>query len=193
MDLTTITVAQFKAQFSRDFPYFSAIQYDPTLVYNTGDEVYYAPNRLFYQALVDGVQNVTPGTDATKWIKYVDSQDNWVQDGDITNAFAEAMIVVNQALFGSDPQITLGFLYMSAHYLCNDLKAARGGVNSSASFPVSSRTVGSVSEAYAIPDAYKNNPILAMYTQTAYGMKFLALALPGMTGNMAAVYGGSQA
>ena len=192
MDLTTITVAQFEAQFPRDFPYFDAIQYVPTQVYNTGDEVFYAPNNLFYQAIVDGVQGVTPGTDATKWVKYADKQDNWIQDGDITRAFAEALVCFNQGLFGTDAQITLGYLYMTAHYLCNDIKASRGGINSSASFPVTARTVGSVSEAYAIPEAYTKNPIFAMYTQTPYGMKFLAMALPNITGNMAAVFGGAQ-
>lgn len=191
VDLTTITVAQFEAQFPRDFPYFDSIQYVNTQVYNTGDEVFYQPNNLFYQALADGIEGVTPGTDATKWVKYADSIDNWVQDSDITRAFAEAQIVFNQGLFGTDAQITIGYLYMTAHYLCNDLKAAASGVNGQASFPVSSRAVGSVSEAYAIPRAYTENPILAMYTQTPYGMKFLALALPGMTGNMVAVWGGA--
>lgn len=192
MDLNTITIAQFQAQFSRDFPYFSDIQYVNTQVYNTGDEVFYPPNNLFYQAITDGVVGVTPGTDPNKWVKYADSQDNWIQDADITRAFAEAQVCFNQGLFGTDAQIALGYLYMTAHYLCNDIKASRGGVNSSASFPVTSRSVGSVSEAYAIPEAYAKNPILSMYTQTAYGMKFLAMALPNMTGNMVAVWGGAR-
>lgn len=191
MDLTTITVADFKAQFPRDFPYFSCIAYDPTKVYNTGDEVWYAPNNLFYQALQDGIMGVTPGTAATKWCKYPDSLSNWVQDSDITRAFAEATIACNQALLSTPAQITLGYLYLTAHYLCNDLKAALAGVNSSGAFPVASRSVGSVSESYAIPEAYTQNPILAMYTQSSYGMKYLALILPAMTGNMAAVWGGS--
>lgn len=196
MDLTTVTVQQFMSQFSRDFPYFDSIQYNPTQVYNIGDEVFYAPANLFYQSLVDGQTGVNPQAGAAAnpqtWIKYADSADNWVQDQDILNAFAEAQVCFNQGLFGNPAQVLLGYLYMTAHYLCNDLKAARGGVNSSASFPVTSRSVGSVSEAYAIPAAYTSNPIYAMYTQTAYGMKFLAMALPNMTGNMAAVFGGAQ-
>ena len=98
VDVTTITVADFKAQFFRGFAYLPV--YDPTATYNTGDEAYY--NGLFYSALVDGVSGVTPGTDNTKWQKIVDSLDNWVQDQDITNAFAEAQTVFNQGLYGAD-------------------------------------------------------------------------------------------
>lgn len=192
MDITTITVAQFKAQFPRDFPYFSAIQYDASAVYNIGDRVYYATTRLFYDALIDGVTGVTPGTDATKWVKAVDSVDNYVQDDDITRAFAEADIAFNQSLFGTDAQITLGFLYLAAHFLCNDLKAAFGGVNGTGAFPMSGRSVGSVSESYSIPIAYSENPIFAMYTQTSYGMKYLMLILPRLTGNVVAVDGGTH-
>jgi hypothetical protein len=57
---------------------------------------------------------------------------------------------------------------------------------------VSSRSVGSVSESYDVPDEYKTSPILAMYTTTPYGMKFLQLALPNMVGNMAGLYGGTN-
>ena len=190
MDLNTITVAQFKTQFSRDFPYLPV--YDPTAVYNTGDTTYYGTNNLFYQALVDGVTGVTPGTDTGRWVKVMESVDNYIQDQDITNAFAEAQVTFNQGLFGTDAQITLGYLYMAAHWLCNDMKAALAGVNSTGNFPVSSKSAGSVSESYAIPQQYLDNPILAQYTQTAYGMKFLAMAMPNMTGNMVSVWGGSH-
>lgn len=213
MDLTTITVSQFEAQFPRDFPYLDNIIYDPDVIYNTGDEIYYPPTKLFYQSLIDGNIGIVPGSftkwdqgsqdydvsgqvyDAAaagkSWCKYADSIDNWIQDADITRAFAEALIVCNQGLFGTDAQVTLGYLYLTAHYLCNDIKASLAGVNSTGGFPVSSRSVGSVSESYSIPEAYTQNPILAMYTQSSYGMKYLALALPNMVGNMQAVWGGS--
>lgn len=191
LDLTTITVADFKAQFPRDFPYFSSIAYNPSAVYNTGDEAWYITNNLFYQALADGITGITPGTDPTKWIKYADTINNWIQDSDINSAFLEAQIVCNQALFQTDAQNKIGYLYLTAHFLCNDIKAALAGVNSSGGFPVASRSVGSVSESYTIPEAYTQNPILAMYTQSSYGMKYLAMILPAITGNMKAVWGGS--
>jgi len=186
MDLTTITIAQFKALFLRDFPYFSDIQYDAAATYNTGDEVYYPTTKLFYSALVDGVTATAP-TDATKWVKVADSIDNYIQDADITKAFAEALAVVNQSLFGNDDIITMAFLYMAAHYLSNDIKVAMGGVSSSAAFPMQSRSAGSVSVSYAVPEAFIKNPIYAMYAQTGYGMKYLALAMPSMTGNMVGI------
>ncbi|MBZ5673705.1 MAG: DUF4054 domain-containing protein [Acidobacteriia bacterium] len=186
MDLNTITVADFKAQFYRDFPYLPV--YDPAALYNTGDIVYYAPTLLFYQCQVDGVTGVTPGSDATKWIKYLTTLDNYVQDQDITNAFTEAQVLFNQALLGTDATIRLAYLYLTAHFLCNDMRAAAAGISSSGSFPVQSRTVGSVSEAYQIPDAYKNNPNYAFYITSAYGMKYLQMILPNLIGNMQAVF-----
>ena len=193
IDVSTITVAQFQAQFFRDFPYFDAIQYDNTALYNTGDEVYYPTTKLFYQALVDGVQGVAPGSDPTKWVKAVDSINNYVQDQDITNAFDEAQVEFNTALFQSDADTTLGFLYLTAHFLCNDLKASSQGINAPGAFPVASRSAGNVSESYSVPQAYLDSPIYSMYTQSSYGMKYLMLILPMLTGNVQAVWGGTRA
>lgn len=207
IDLSTITVADFKAQFFRDFPYLPV--YDPLQVYNSGDVTYYPPTLLFYQAITDTIKGIAPvkqydhgdkydasGVQYDKnlkyWIKYVQNIANYIQDQDITNAFAEAMVLFNPALFSNDATQKLGFLYLSAHFLCNDIKAARGGVNGTGLFPMSSRSVGSVSESYQIPTAYMESPILAMYTSSMYGMKYLAMILPKLTGNMAAVFGGIQ-
>lgn len=148
MDLNSITVADFKAQFPRDFPYAP-----PSIVGNN----------------------------------------DYVYDADISRAFLEAQVVFNQGLFGSDAQIRMGYLYVTAHYLCLDLRAALAGIQGSGgSFPVSSRSVGSVSESYAIPERYTDDPLLALYTQTNYGMKYLSLVLPNLVGNMVAVFGGTN-
>lgn len=198
MDLTTITVDDFKALFFRDFPYFSSIQYDPTAVYNTGDEVFFPATNLFYQCNTDVTQGVAPypppAAPATSpWTKYQDDSDNWVQDADITKAFSEAQICFNQTFFNTDPNIQIGYLYMTAHYLVIDLRAAMaGGINASGDFPLASRTVGSVSAGYAVPAAYTENPQLSQYTTTAYGMKYLTMVLPQMVGNIVAVWGGAR-
>lgn len=145
LDLSTITVADFKSFFPRDFPY-SAV-YDP-------------------------------------------NNPNYVTDNDITKAFAEAQISLNQALFTSDANIRIGYYYLTAHYLVNDLRtAAQGAGPGGADFPVSGRTVGSVSEQYAIPEAYTADPLLSFFTQTRYGMKYLALVLPKLVGNIGVVCG----
>lgn len=189
MDLTTITVAQFKAQFFRDFPYLPV--YSATQLYNIGDRVYYTPTLLFYDALADGVINITPPSDAAKWqrVAVQPSIDDYVQDIDIQHAFAEAQMNFNQGLFGTDAEITLGYLYLTAHYLCNDIRASRAGIMANPAFPMTSRSAGSMSESYSVPDAYKDNPVLAFYISSAYGMKYLAMVLPKMVGNVGVVAG----
>jgi len=189
MDLTTITVQQFQAQFRRDFPYLDAITYVSDQLYNAGTEVYYPNTLLFYTCLVNGTENVTPGSNPTVWQVTADNINNYVQDQDITNAFAEAQVLFNQALFTTDAVITLAYLYCTAHFLCNDLKASSQGINSTGAFPVSSRSVGSVSEAYSIPKRYMDSPILSQYTSSSYGMKYLAMALPNLAGNFVPVFG----
>lgn len=118
-----------------------------------------------------------------------------VQDLDITNAFADAQVLLNQGLFSDDNTITLAYLYLSAHCLCLNIKASDAGINSggTGAFPVTSRSVGSVSESYQVPDAYKDDPILGQYAQTAYGQKYLAMVLPQLRGNIVAIAGGAQA
>lgn len=155
MDLSTITIQQFKDRFYRDFTYKKV------------DE--------------NGIDSI-PDQD-------------FVQDQDIQNAFNDAKPLLNQALLGSDATITLGYLYLSAHCLSLNIKAASAGVNSggTGAFPVTSRSVGSVSEAYQVPDAYKDDPILAQYAQTAYGQKYLAMVMPMLRGNMAGVIGFAHA
>lgn len=147
MDLTTITVAQFKARFNRDFTY---------------------------------ANQDTPGAA--------------VGDQDIQNAFLDAQNSLNQSLFpgsNNNAQIINGYLYLTAHYLCLNLRAANAGLSGIGAFPVAGRTVGSVSESYQIPDAYKNVPWLAQYTQTTYGNIYLQLVLPYLVGNVVTVWGGA--
>lgn len=159
MDLNTITVADFKTRFYRDFYYTNQ-----------------NPNQE---------QTPPPNIDT-------------VQDIDITNAFMDAQALFNQGLISSaDGQtfIQPAYLYLSAHCLCLNLKAASNGINSGGTggFPVNGRTVGSVSESYTIPQAYIDDPVLAQYTQTAYGMKYLAMVLPYLRGNMVGLIGGAHA
>lgn len=157
MDLSTITVAQFKNRFYRDFLFTNQ-----------------NPNQ----------EQCPP------------ENPEIIQDIDIQNAFADAMPMINQCLFpAGDGAITNGYLYLTAHCLCLNIKAADAGINSTGSgaFPVASRSVGSVSESYQIPDAYKDDPILAQYAQTAYGQKYLAMVLPFLRGNMVALFGGAHA
>lgn len=155
MDVSTITVAQFKARFYRDFQFY----------------------------------NQVPNQENAPLPPY-----DLIQDLDIQNAFSDALALFNPGLFCDDATQTNAFLLLTAFCLVQNIKNSDGGTDSSAgSFPVSSRSVGSVSEAYMIPDAYKDSPVLASYTANGYGMKYLQLVLPQLIGNVVAVAGGALA
>jgi hypothetical protein len=115
---------------------------------------------------------------------------SYVSDNDIDKAFVEADINFNESLFSTDTQLKTTFLYLAAHYLCNDLQAAEGGASSTGYLPVSSRSVGSVSESYSVPEWMMKDPVLGMFATTRYGQKYLSLVKPLLIGNVA-VYTGA--
>lgn len=186
MDLSTITVADFKAQFRRDFPFLPV--YSGSALYNAGAKVYYSITELFYECKANGTTGIVPTTQA-RWHEVSDSIDNYVQDSDIERAFIEAKAVFNQALFGSDEEIKQGYLYLTAHYLVMDLRAAMGGLFAAGTFPMTSRSAGNVSESYGVPSAYTEDPALAYLAGSAYGMKYLSLVIAATRGNVFVVQG----
>lgn len=189
IDLNNVTVQDFKDLFVRDFLYLPV--WLSTTTYNTGQEVYYEPTALFYRCLNNGVTSLP--TDAGDWVLFNDEINNYVLDADITRAFQEAKVTFNQGLFPSEDEIRLAYLYLVAHYLVNDLKTALQGIESAGSQIVQSRSVGSVSESYAIPDAWTASPIYNFYTQSQYGLKYLNLLLPQLVGNVQIATGATNA
>lgn len=187
MDLNTITVADFKALFTRDFPYLPV--WVDTKLYNKDAVVYYDSTELFYKALSNGVPVGTLPTNILYWILYSSNIYNYVLDSDITKAFAEAQMNLNQELFTSDANITLGYLYLTAFFLVNDIKTALAGLQSTGSQPLTARTVGSVSESYAVSPYYLNNPLYLFYNKNGYGQKYLAMIQPMLVGNVGVVCG----
>jgi len=139
MDLDTITVNDFKSLFYRDFSYLN--EYDNTELYNIGNRVYYTTTKLFYDCKVNGTTGILP-TVTANWDIVSDNVDNYVLDADIEKAFNEAKITFNQSLFSSEENVKIGFLYLTAHYLVNDLRAALKGLSGTAAFPLQSRSVG---------------------------------------------------
>src|SRR5690606_2946854 len=132
-DLDTITVSDFKALFRRDFPYLPT--YDNAALYNSGTRVYYPLTALFYDCKVNGTIGILP-TVTENWTLVSDDIDNYVLDEDIEKAFSEAKVLLNQALFSSDENIQLGYLYLTAHYLVHDMRAAQSGISGVGSFAV---------------------------------------------------------
>lgn len=184
MDLTTITTAQFQALFARDFPYLPV--YDPNAIYNQGNQTFY--NGLFYESKQDGLTGVTPVQGAS-WNKVPGDQNNYVSVNDIQNAFNDAMVLFNQCLWGTVQQTTNGFLTLAAHFLSLNMRAAISGIQSVGDQVMASRGAGGINASYAIPADYQADPVLAQYTTTAYGMKYLSMVLPLLRGNIVPVRG----
>lgn len=137
------TVAEFKAFFTRDFPY--------------------------------GINPVTS-----------------VLDSDITKAFLFTNAGLNPDLFNDQQIYTLGYQLLSAHYLVMNLRASSQGISGQFAFLEQSKSVGSVSASYAIPQRVLDNPDWAILMKTNYGAQFLQLVLPLLVGQVLIVCGTTQ-
>lgn len=182
-----ITAEDFKAHFTRDFPYLPL--WSATKTYFTGDEVYSYPN--FYESLKDS--NTSAVSVATDWKAVKDSTDSYVQDTDISKAIEEATLAFNADLFsGCEHEAKLAMLYLTAYYLVVDMKNAMSGLasNGYAGF-VSSKSVGNVSESYGLPTWVQSNPALSLYLDNGYGKKYLTYLLPRITGFIYLAQGGT--
>lgn len=180
------TIADFKNLFFRDFKYLPV--WVNTNIYNQGEIVYYATNKLFYIAKNNGVSSIP--TTTADWQLYQDSITNYVQDADINKAFDEACASFNSSLYLTQT-IKMAWLYLTAHFLVVDLRA--NGVSSDSFTLSNSKSVGNVSESYTIPQWILDNPLYSYYSKTSYGSKFLNMTIPNLIGNVSSVYGGTSA
>ncbi len=137
------SVADFKAFFSRDFPY---------------------------------------GTDP----------DTTILDVDISKAFQFVNINMNEALFGDQSSYNVGYLLLSAHYLVMNIRASSQGINGQFNFLQQSKSVGSISEAFGIPQRILDNADWSILCKTNYGAQFIQLVLPQLAGQMYTVYGSTR-
>ena len=122
---------------------------------------------------------------------YADDQNDMekVTDKDIEKAMLEARQNFNAALFADQDGYTLAALYLTAHYLVMDLRAAAQGVSGKYTWLSTSRSVGNVSESYAIPESVTKDPALSYYAGTYYGTKYLSIISPLLIGNIRAFQG----
>lgn len=185
MDFNCVTVEEFTGHFSRNFPYLPI--WDVSKVYFEGDVVYVEPN--FYQSLINN--NTAEVTDENSWQVVSDSVANYVSDTDIERAKGEAIVNFNPALAVNCENARLIFLYLWAFYLAYDLSLAQGGAYGNVNYPVTSVTVGSVSESYYVPKAYMEDPILGFYARNGFGLKYLSLVYANTVGNVRVVAGWS--
>jgi hypothetical protein len=107
-----------------------------------------------------------------------------VLDADIGKAYSQVNFAINPALFTNQENYTLGYLWLAAHWLVIDLRAASQGISGQYEWLTTSKSVGSVSESFQIPQRILDNPLFSGYSKTNYGAKYLQLLLPALTGNM---------
>lgn len=190
--IDNISVEAFKALFNRDFPYLPVWVADKA--YFKDDIVFETLN--FYISLVDN-NTTEPALDVAntaqnyshKWKLYNDSTDNYISDADIQRAFSEAKVNFNPNFFPDDATAEMVFYYLAAHYLVVDLNNAMNPLAYGFNGFTQSKSVGSVSESYGIPQWIMTNPILSQYAQTGYGRKYLSLIMPYLHGNVFLVLG----
>lgn len=178
--IDNISVEGFLNLFKSDFAPYLLPTYQEGKAYFIDDVVYLEPN--FYISLSDG--NTTPPTDTTNWALYNDSVDNYIQDSDIERAFAEAKINFKTIFWKDDKTAEMVFYYVAAHYLIIDITNRQNPFLMGYKGMTQSKSVGSVSESYAIPEWMLNNQILGPYAQTGYGRKYLSLIQPYLIGNI---------
>jgi len=116
-----------------------------------------------------------------------------ILDADISKAQSEAKFNFSSRFASSQENFSLLFNYLTAHYLCIDMRNASQGISGQYAWVQTSRSVGSVSEGLSVPQRIMDNPELAMLSQTTYGGKYLQLILPQLSGQVFTVCGGTRA
>jgi hypothetical protein len=113
----------------------------------------------------------------------------FVQNQDIQNAINDASVFINPSLFPGQAPYNVGFLNLAAHFLVMSLRASSQGIAGQFSWLNSSKGAGGVSEGISIPQWILDNPMFSVLTKTNYGLKYLFLVLPNLTGQCFTVYG----
>lgn len=170
----TVTVEQFKDFFYRDFPFLPI--YDGSKIY-WKDDVVYEGN--FYKSLKDN--NTDSLDNAESWQIVKDDIYNYITDTDIEKAMTQARVSCNPSFGDTCQEKTNIFLHLVAYYLVIDIKNSSSGINSSFLGTLASKSVGDVSESYAIPQWMTTDPMYSIYGQNGYGLKYLSLITPYMS------------
>lgn len=177
--LDNISIDDFKEYFFRDFSFLPL--YSSGEIYSKDDVIYYTDNK-FYKSLID--DNDKAPTDTENWAITSDKKLNYINDSDIEKAFGQGKINFNIDLFPDLESLKIAYLYICAFYLVYDIQASSLGLSSSFKGFVTSKSVGDVSESYAIPDWMMNSPILGLYADNHWGRKYLSILAPYLVGNI---------
>ena len=114
----------------------------------------------------------------------VESDMSRVRQKDINNAISDADKDINSDLFVTQDEYTTAFLLLTAHCLCTTLKSSSQGVSGEYTWLVNSKSVGSVSESFTIPERISRNPYFSWLSTTGYGSKYLSMIINKLVGNV---------
>lgn len=220
------TIAQFQAQFPRDWPYGpgtdkvtpgdiqNAINqayglFNPSLWNSTipsfsatikGDTTINSPtiaNLTSVSGLLPGQTVAGAGIPVASTILLVGAS-SIVISANATATTAQVILTVGGTSGYTVSEAIIAYCLLSAHLLVLSLQNA-GGLSAPSSFQgpgssgggvVASKTVGSVSVTYALPDFVTKSPSLSQYMRTGYGQQYLQLLAPKLPGRRVVVVGG---
>lgn len=177
--IDNVTVEGFLKLFQSTFAPYILPNFIEGKAYFKDDVVFIEPN--FYKCLTDGTTTAPP---SENWILENDSTDNYVQNSDIERAFLEAKVNFNPSFFKDDETAQMVFYYLAAHYLVIDISNRQNPLVMGFIGFTQSKSVGSVSESYGIPQWMLNDKMLSAYSQTGFGRKYLSLIQPYLVGNI---------
>jgi len=120
---------------------------------------------------------------------YGNSDLTTVQDADIAKAQTQQQNLIPQFLFPNQNLYTQGAQLLAAHFLVQNLRASSQGIAGKYEWLNTGKNVGPVGASFQIPDRILENPELAILTSTYYGVQYLYLILPLLTGQMFTVEG----
>jgi len=115
-----------------------------------------------------------------------------VMDSDITKGIDDASVFINTELFGEQDIYDVAFLNLAAHFMVMSLQASSQGVNGQFEWNHGSKGVGSISESFQVPQRIMENPQYAWLVKTHYGLKFLMMILPQLSGQIYTIAGSTR-
>lgn len=169
--LNSVTVNVFKDKYDTAFQYLPVWQLD--VKYKAGKRVYYLQTEDFYEAILEN-ENIPP-SNTTNWRMVQDNIALYVSDEMILKALDEAKEQLKEhSCFAtlSNFKKKQVLLLLTAHFIFEKLS---GNLNNGTGGLIStSRTVGNVSESFAIPEWIKNSGTYSTYSSTPYGIKYVS-------------------
>lgn len=120
---------------------------------------------------------------------YGTDMDTQVTDQDIAKAYQQTNMMISDKFFRDQASYSVGYYYLSAHFLVTDLQASSQGMNGQYAFLEQSKSVGSVSQGFVIPESMTKNPFYAMLVKTTYGAHYFQLIYPQLVGTAYSVRG----